>query len=279
MERAAGDSFVDRLAPVEFLNGRRWLIGYVLCLAACGLASTRGIFYGAVLAVFVAAFPGTGDRPAAKQKRRLMAWSLLPSVVLTGATLLVKHAAGPNSLSAPFFSALSFAAHELFLNPLYTLISYPGRHVGILALALFGAAKMAIFIWAIMGAKQTHARALLLTLLAFDVVNALALGYGRIYTGDFSTVNSRYQDISLLCFRTSVRMGAREAQKRSSVTVLLVLWLGVVGYPWKTHIGVWTLRRGSDVRTALKTGAPEAIFDPSFVDGGRGSGVDSATDW
>ena len=242
---------------LEILDGRRWLFYYVTCLLASGLCSTRGVFYGAVLAAFVLVFPG------ARQKRWLIGWSLLPSVLVTAATWLVKQG-GPPGQGASLFSAVSFAAHDLFLNPLYTLISYPGRHVGLLALVLFGAVKAAVFAAAIITAKKTPVRALLLTLAAFDILNALALGYGRAYTGDLATISSRYQYISLLCFGPA--LGCVFSQLRKEVAVILVLlWLGVAGYPWRTHVGRWAIWRGSDLRTALLTGAPDAHFDPSSL--------------
>lgn len=242
---------------VEILDGRRWLLWYVLCLLACGLVSTRGIFYGVVLAAFV--FTLAVDR----LRWRLIAWSLVPSILATGATLLTKQDSAARPL-ASLSRDLSFAAYELLLNPLYTLISYPGRHVGLLALLLFGAVKAAIFCWAIAVEKKPPVRALLLTLLAFDVLNALALGYGRAYTGDPATVNSRYQYISLLCFG-AVLGWAISQFKREAALVFALLWLGLLGYPWKTHLERWAVLRGSDLRMALKTGAPDAHFDPSSL--------------
>jgi hypothetical protein len=239
------------------LDGRRWLPSYVLCLLASGLVCTRGIFYGGVLAAFVLIFP------KAKQKRWLIGWSLLPSVLVTVATLLIKHS-GPLGRSASLSSEASFAVHDLLLNPLYTLISYPGRHIGLLALVLFGTVKAAVFVWAIVSEKKTPVRALLLTLLAFDALNALALGYGRAYTGDSAAVSSRYQYISLLCFGPALGWVFSKLRKEVAV-VFVLLWLGVLGYPWKTHVGRWALWRGSDLRMALKTGAPEAHFDPSSL--------------
>jgi hypothetical protein len=159
-------------------------------------------------------------------------------------------------------SEVSFAAHDLLLNPLYTLISYPGRRVGMLALALFGAIKAAVFVWAIVGEGKTPVRALLLTLLAFDVLNALALGYGRGYTGDLAAVGSRYQYISLLCFGPALGWAFAKLRMEAAV-VSALLWVGLLGYPWKTHVERWAHSRGSDLRTALKTSPPEAHFDPS----------------
>lgn len=242
---------------LRILDGRRWLFWYLLCLLASGLVSTRGVYYGGVLAAFIVLFP------AASQKRWLIGWSLLPAVLLTGATLIVKHGR-PAGLTASLLDKVSFAAHDLLLNPLYTLISYPGRRVGILALALFGAVKAAVMVWAIVGAKKTPVRALLLTLVAFDVLNALAMGYGRAYTGDLATVSSRYQYTSLLCFGPALGWAFSRIRKEAAV-ILALLWLGVLGYPWKTHIDIWALRRGSDLRRALKTSPADAHFDPSSV--------------
>jgi len=243
------------------LDGRRWLPFYVLCLLASGLAGTRGIFYGGVLAAFIWLFP------KAKQKGWLIGWSLLPSVLMTLATLLIKHN-GALGRSASLASEVSFAAHDLLLNPLYTLISYPGRHIGFLALLLFGAVKAAVFAGAILNEKKTLLRATLLTLLAFDVLNALALGYGRAYTGDSATVSSRYQYISLLCFGPALGWIVSKLRKEVAV-VFVLLWLGVLGYPWKTHVGRWAASRGSDLRMTLRTSSPEAHFDPSSLTAGQ----------
>ena len=123
---------------LNLLEGNGSLVLYVACVLACGLVSTRGVFYGAVLAAFVF----VTDR----RKSALMVWSLAPSILLTAVTLLVKGHRHPE-WSAPLSASLSFAAHNLFLNPLYTLISYPGRRVGTPALLLFGAVDFAMAAW------------------------------------------------------------------------------------------------------------------------------------
>jgi hypothetical protein len=245
------------------LGGRRWLVYYVLCLLASGLVSTRGIFYGAVLAAFLS----FGD---AKQKWQLIGWSLLPSALVTAATLLAKESGAANLASVASVASLlhltSFAVQILLLNPLYDLISYPGRYMGTVAVMLFGAAKIAVVIWAFPGAKDTakdtRMRELLWTLLAFDVLNALATGYGRASTGDSATVSSRYQYVSLLCFGPF--LGAAIASLRKEVAVIMIfVWLGAISYPWKRHLDVWTTQRGTDIRAAIETGSPNARFDPS----------------
>jgi hypothetical protein len=236
---------------------RRWMFWYVLCLSATGLVSTRGVFYGGVLAAFILA------SPMVRKKWPLTIWSLLPSVIITIATLLAK-GSGFVGLGATLSSEASFAAHDLLLNPLYLLFSYPGRHVGLLALAMFGAAKAAVIAWAIINTRGTPLRVLLLTLLAFDLLNAAALGYGRAYTGILATVSARYQYVSLLCFGPAFGYAFSRLRKEAAV-VLLLLWLGLIAYPWRTHIGVWSRWRGTDLRIALQTGAPDAHFDPSSL--------------
>ncbi len=235
---------------LNLLEGNGSLVLYVACVLACGLVSTRGVFYGAVLAAFIVI--------TNRRKLALMVWSVAPSILLTAVTLLAKGHA-----PAPLSESLSFAVHNLFLNPLYTLISYPGRHIGMMALLLFGAMKAALFLGA-MARSNLQTRSLLLTLLAFDILNSLALGYGRAYTGNLATIASRYQYTSLLCLGPA--LGILVASFRKEIALILVLaWIGVIGYPWKTHIGRWAIWRGDDIRSAIQTGAPASHFDPSML--------------
>jgi hypothetical protein len=228
---------------------------YVLCVLASGLCSSRSITGGTVLAVFIL-LSGTS-----RGHLRLGALSLLPAIALTLAMwLFVPH---PH---AQWWSAASYATHYFLLNPLYLLISFPGRAVGTRALLLFGTAKAAVLAWAIFRANRKSVP--LLTVLAFDLLNAVTLGYARSYIDVSTTISSRYQYISLLCFAPAAGVAFMSLRKEARVIVLAAS-LGLLGYPWRTHLPLWARLRGADIRMAIDQKADDERFDPSSLSAGR----------
>ena len=161
---------------------------YALCLLASSLCATRAIVSGVVLAIFIL-LSGTNRRYLG-----LCAISLVPSAVLAMAMWLF--APHPHAELLP---AVSYALHYLLLNPFYLLISIPRKVVDGRALLIFGTCKVLVIAWAFRRSNR-KSYPLLLTLLAFDFATAAGLGYARSYTGLPTTVSSRYQYISLLCF-------------------------------------------------------------------------------
>ncbi len=184
---------------------------YALCILASGLSSSRSIISGIVLAAFVL-LHGTSVRHL-----WLCAISLLPPAILTlSMWLFVPHH------DAQLGPAVSYALYYFLLNPLYSLISFPGRTVDTRALLLLGTVKVLFIAWALFTAKR-KSLTLLLTLLAFDLLTAVALGYARSNLGVATTVSSRYQYISLLCFAPAVGLALLSSRRQAQVIVLLIL--------------------------------------------------------
>ena len=230
--------------------------GYALCLLASGLCSTRGIVFGAVPAAFILL------RGTSRRNLRLCAISLMPSAVLAMAMWWF----APHH-HADLGPAITYALHYLLLNPLYLLISFPGRAVDGRALLIFGTIKILTIAWAFHRASR-EAYPLLLTFLALDFATAAGLGYGRSYTGVANTISSRYQYISLLCFAPMAGWAFASLRKEARVMVLL-LAIGLLGYPWRRHIQTWAVWRGAEIRGALRQNADGERFDPSSLTAGR----------
>lgn len=211
---------------------------YAFCLLAGGLCLSRSITAGAVLAVFIL-LAGTSRRHWI-----LCAISLLPSAFLSALMwLFVPHP------DAQLWSAVSYATHYFLLNPLYLLISFPGRIVDTRALLLFGIAKVLFLAWTIFRANRKSVP-LLLTLLAFDLMTAVTLGYARSCMGVPTTISARYQYDSLLCFAPLAGQVFAGFRRELQVAVLLAS-LVLFAYPWRTHLPLWAKLRGADLRIAL----------------------------
>lgn len=224
---------------------------YALCILAGGLCSARSIIAGAILAVFVL-LSGTS-----RKHQSLCAISLLPPAALIFAMWLYVPRQGAS------LGAASYAAHYFFLNPLYLLISFPGRAVDTRALLLFGTAKVLFIAWALFTANR-KSFAVLLTLLAFDALTAASLGYARSYTELATTVSSRYQYISLLCFAPFAGVAFMGLRRDAQVLSLLAS-ICLFGYPWRTHVPLWAKQRGADIRFAIERKAGGGRFDPSSL--------------
>ena len=229
--------------------GQRYEVWFVLSVMASTFVSTRGILSGMVLAVFVILQRG-------KYIARLCLLSLLPAAASFAATY-----AGGQHGGANITRALNYAAHDFLLNPFYLLVSYPGRTIGPLALLLFGALKIAVIVFALRIASAP-ARTLMLTFLAFDLCSAVGLGYARAYTGLATSVSSRYQYASLLCLAPALGLLLGQCKKQIAV-VVLAAWIGLIAFPWATHLGRWSSERGTAVRAAIGNGPPDGHFDPS----------------
>jgi len=248
------------LAAWHFLLETRKLGGRAtvcfLCLLASGLCSTRGIISGLVLAIFVLM------RSSNEERLRLSTVCLAPTVLLVAAMgLLAPHHVVPAG------AALLYGCNYLLANPLYLPLP-PLRHLfGAMAPLAFGVLKAAVFVWAFRKAAPAT-RPLLLTLVAFDVITAASLGYGRWSTNLATATSSRYQYIPLLCFGPSA--GILVARLRSGVQVAALLLCAVaLAMPWKRHAEQWDAWRGDNLRTAIEQAGPTDRFDPSSLTAGR----------
>lgn len=244
---------------LRIMEGGRGVAGYVLCLLASALSSSRGIVCGLLLALFVLLSPA-----ARKRKTFLCAVSIAPPVLAALAMYLfvVRHGSG-RDLTA----ALSYGAHYFLLNPLYHLLSIPKKTVGTLALLLYGILKIAVIVWALWKA-DTRLRLLLLVLVAFDLANAAALGFARFHTGLDTTVSSRYQYLSLFCFGPMAGLLVARPKRLARAAVFLV-WIPLLVYPWKRHAPRWAGWRGVQIRERLAEVPDSSHFDPSSVTAGR----------
>lgn len=223
--------------------------GLALCVLASALSSSRGIISGLLVALF-----------AVQRRRYLLAVvSLAPSVLVALVQVLWASRAGEPHAAAVY------AACYWLLNPLYLLLPIPKKAVDTQALILCGALK-ALFL----ACGLRRDRPLLVTLAAFDLLNAVALGWARYHTGLATTVSSRYQYISLFCFGPLVASAlARFRLPRPIIVVAFVAWVGLLVYPWKRHADRWSRCRGAEVRAALASAAPNQRFGPALITAAR----------
>jgi len=249
------------LAAWHFVLGTRKLDGRAaacfLCLLISGLCSTRGIVSGLVLAVFVLARGKSGEQ------LHLVVLCLAPSLLVGAAMLLL----APHHVFPKLGSTLLFGLDYLISNPLFTPLPPVRNMFGAGAPFAFGALKAAVLVLAYRSAGPAT-RTLLVTLGAFDLIVAAALGYSRSYTGLAAATSSRYQYISLLCFVpfagilvARLRIGVRGA-------ILLICAVGLV-IPWNRHAEQWAGWRGDQVRAAIEHLPATEHFDPSSVTVGR----------
>jgi hypothetical protein len=231
------------LLLIRILNGGHGVICYSICLWASALSFTRGISSGLFLGLF--ALLVARER---KQKITLCLISWLPSVVVTAFTCMYmpSHGAGRDMISV-----LSYTIYSFLLNPLYNLLSYHGKTVGIVALIIYGSLKLAVIVWGLRKA-DARLRPTLLALVAFDLINAAALGFGRYQMGIDTAVSWRYQYLSLLCFGPFAGLIVA-GQKRWAQIAALLIWVPVLAYPWKRHAPRWASWRGSEIRQSLAT--------------------------
>jgi len=258
----------SQLALLFFLVAWHWLLhiigggggvaGYALCLVASALTSSRGIISGLLLGLFLLFTAGHRG-----QKMFLCGVSVTPTLLATLAMVaLVGHGSYAN-----LPSGLSYAAHYYLLNPLYHLVSIPHKTVSILALCFYGFVKIGVIVWALRKADE-RLRPLLLALVAFDLLNAVALGFGRYHTGINTSVSSRYQYISLLCFGPAA--GLLVARSRLLLqAALFLVWVPILAYPWNRHAPRWAGWRGSEIRDRLAKVPDSDHFDPSSLTAGR----------
>ena len=243
---------------LRIIEGRAGLGGYSLCLMASALTSSRGIISGLLLGIFLL-FTAAERR----QKTLLCAVSVTPTLLTTLAMVAFVGPGGHENV----LSALSYAAHYFLLNPLYHLVSIPNKTVGILALCVYGFIKVGVIVWALRKTDE-RLRPLLLALVAFDLLNAVALGFGRYQKGISTSVSSRYQYISLLCFGPVAGMLVARS-RRLLQAMLFLVWVPILAYPWNRHAPRWARWRGIEIRDRLAKVPDTDHFDPSSLTAGR----------
>jgi hypothetical protein len=239
----------------KILNDGHGIIWYSISLWASALSSSRGISSGLLLGLFALLLA-----KEMKQKIILCSVSFLPSLVAAAFTLISR---SNQSIGHDMLAALSYAAYYFLLNPLYNLLPYHGRTMGVMALFVYGIPKLIAIAWALVKAKSPL-RLILSALVACDLVNAAALGFGRYQTGIDTAVSWRYQYLSLLCFGPLLGLLVAR-QKRMAQLAALLIWVPVLGYPWKRHAPRWAGWRGSQVRQQLISAPSDARLDASSV--------------
>lgn len=252
------------LAMTFFLVAWLWLVareprgpagiaGYTLLLGASALSSSRGIVSGLAAALFGWC---TG--------RRL---SLILAAIAPAAALIVVMKVVMAGRPARLLSeAALFAVYHWLLNPLYLLLPIPHKTVNGSALLICGVIKLAV----IAGAwfRWRDQRALLATLLCFDLLTSASAGYARVGTGLAASVSSRYQYISLFCFGPFAGLVAAR-QRRALAVVVLIAWFAVLAWPWRRHAPQWANERGVEVRRALAAAADNEPLWPTQMTAGR----------
>ena len=252
------------LAMTFFLAAWLWLVareprgpagiaGYTLLLGASALSSSRGIVSGLAAALFTW-----------RSGRRL---SLILAAIVPAAALIVVMKVVMAGRPAPLLSeAALFAVYHWLLNPLYLLLPIPHKTVNGSALLICGAIKLAVIAGAWL--RWRDQRALLATLLCFDLLTSASAGYARVGTGLAASVSSRYQYISLFCFGPFAGLVAAR-QRRALAVVVLIAWFALLAWPWRRHAPQWANERGVEVRRALAVAADNDPLWPTQMTAGR----------
>lgn len=228
-----------------------------LCALASVLCFSRGVLTGGALALWPLFAAG-------KPLRRLGLGCLpLAPSILVGAWIFTHSSGNHQHLGATLHSMFLWALHYYAQSPLRTLFS--DATPGLPVIVILAAVKSALFAAGLVLAPRSL-RPALLALLAFELGNALLLGFGRYHTGLPAATSSRYQYgalATLLPFVAIVfsRVSAfliRPALLRRVATgavVLAVVWL--VQRPWPDALAGWTPWRGGETRAVL-FGVPPA---------------------
>jgi hypothetical protein len=243
------------------------VLGFVASLAS-ELSFSRGVLSGIVLGAFLL---GLG--------RRRYAVALGASSCMLLALYWRVLSTYPNfhGIDIPKLTAMARWGFTFeLLNPLYDLVSFPHKTVGLTALVSFGALKLAVMIagWLSSNAAQ---RRVLRPLIVLEFGTAVLLTAGRYTTGDIGVVSSRYQYISLLCFGAFLglvifRIASVRPTPRGQSAVMIAFalaWVGLLGFPWKRHLEIWSNQRGIEVRAALASAPDGERFGLPSITAGR----------
>lgn len=233
---------------------RAWgIAGYILILGGSALASSRGIVSGLLLALFAW---------ITRRRYSVIAAALLPTMtVVMVMRLVVAGRSTPRLLDA-----VVYALHYWLLNPLLLLLPIPNKSGNPSALLICGAIKLAVL--AVTWLRSRDLRPLLATLLCFDLMTAVTLGFARAGGGLETAVSSRYQYVSLFCFGPFA--GLLLARARGTlVTAVFIVWLAVIAWPWPRHARRWAQQRGVQVPRSLETTPGDELLWPSHITAAR----------
>jgi hypothetical protein len=237
----------------------------ILAVAAILLGGTmfaRGIPYGALLGVFLW-LSGRHRRFAAL----LGACSLL--LFLPYGHLLATYPTLHHVDAAKFTAMALWARNYLLLNPLYLLLSYPGRTVGTTALWIFGALKILVIAAGLLVASRAQRR-LLWTLLLFEIATGVLITSGRYATGAPGEISSRYQYTPLLCLAPFVGLVmAWMARPKAVLVVATLLFALGITLPWGRHLDRFAYQRGISVRQAIAATPDDQKFGLPTITAGR----------
>ena len=237
-------------------KGVRWagVAGFLAALASA-LTFSRGVLSGVVLAVFVWPF-----------SRRWSAALAGLSLVLLG--IYKRSLSGYGNfqdVGAKLGAMAYFSVKYLLLNPLYHFVSFRGQGIGVWALLIFGGLKIAVMIAGFRVANREQ-RPLLSALILLDLGTAGLITAGRYVTGDIGVISYRYQYVSLMCFGPF--LGLVLARTRA-FWVFMVVWVVLIGSPWKRHAGIWGYQRGVEVRRAIAATPDDRRFGLPDITAGR----------
>jgi hypothetical protein len=239
-----------------YAKGVRWasVAGFLAALASA-LTFSRGALSGLVLAVFVFPF-----------SRRWSAGLIGLSLVLVGIYQRSLSGYGNfQSLGAKLGSMALWSVKYELLNPLYHFVSLPGVGIAVPALLLFGGLKIAVMIAGIRVANPQQ-RTFLWALILLDLGIAALTAVGRYPTGDIGVISYRYQYVSLMCFGPFLGL---VLVRTRFLWVFMVVWVALVGSPWKRHAGTWGYQRGVEVRQALAATPDDQTFGLALITAGR----------
>jgi hypothetical protein len=240
----------------ESASGAFWLLA--AASVASSLSFSRGILSGFAIAL-TCAIP-LGIRNLRGRNRALAVLAALLPALAVGAIIASSAQGNHLRLLQPGAVAMTarFAAHFFLLNPLQGIWSLTPNDS---LLVVLGATKIAIYVLALIRARETG-RWLVWLSLVLDISNAVLVGIGRYHTGLAAAVGSRYQYVPLFCLAPAVAIlvdWAVEAVRpvpylaRALTFAMAVLLAWSIASPWREHMRSWSGWRGTEMRVLLQT--------------------------
>ena len=235
------------------------VLAYLACLAASPLCHGRGIVSGLALAAFWA-WPEPAPGGSRRLRGTMAVLSLVPSA-LVGTVMFLFGLGGKAWIGT--FSPVTvrrmaeFGLHYWLLSPLYHLAELDSA--GPVVVGVLGLIKVAILGGALSRSKG-RTRGCLVCLLVADLGTAVLLGLSRYWTGVIFAAGLRYQYASLISFSPFLGvlvsglapLRLRAGRLRDWVGMgLLLAWACWIGWRWAPEMKVWSLARGTAVKTLL----------------------------
>ncbi len=251
---------------------------YLGCIVASPLFQSRGLLTGLALSPIL--LLRNDWQPVSRPPRALAVTSMALAFALVAAiqVTVVSPYHSFQSLTWPVLVKMaSFSAYYYLLNPLFLFVPFIFKTAGWLPATVLGTIKVVVLIWGYEHSPKA-ARPFLSTLLVYDLGYSLILGYGRFQTGMAAACSSRYQYVALFCFAPFLGIaGTRciESLTHRGKTRLALSWallsVGTVLMvrQWSAPLESWSGRRGTEIRTALREGEPDALIAVSGTTIGR----------